>query len=144
MASYSSNNRPTLLATADTVVICEAKHTVRFTKGYYLDTEGNRFNEFAFQKLGLDPREVAAKVYGYDNGGSWPFAHTLADLTNADIRTWFEEKRKELKRKPINERSKSSSYEFPLNDKNNWSKITDLSQALRNSNFIDSTAPEFT
>lgn len=79
MRPYTLTNRPKKLELEDLVILCELEHTVRFTKGYYLDAR-TKLNDFVFQKLGLDPRQVAKSVYGYDNGGSWPFAYTLEDL----------------------------------------------------------------
>lgn len=80
MASYNPTNRPGKLALDDEIIICDVKHVVCFTKGYYLDAS-SKFNEYAFQKLGINSKEMARKIYGYEKGGSWPFADSLEDLT---------------------------------------------------------------
>lgn len=79
MRTYSVKNRPGKLEVDDIVLICEQEHTVRFSKGYYLDA-GTKLNDYAFQQLGMDPRQTTLKVLGYDRGGSWPFADTKEDL----------------------------------------------------------------
>lgn len=78
---YNNSNRPIVLTLDDKVLICEVKHTITYTRGYYLDPGGNRLNDFVFQKLNIDPRIAAQQVYGYDKSGSFPFADTLEDLT---------------------------------------------------------------